>query len=182
MGRQENLDTFLNIAAELQLKGLNGEHRGGEEGDDNPPEQSAKPTTLIDAQQTDRIMTTAQINSLDSESDLKSHISSNVAVALSKHEFSGNKQELNEQIKTMMGRGDSMVKRGNRMRNGEWKMGKSYTCQVCGKEGSMTTIRYHIEANHVEGNVIPCNLCEKTFRSRNALRQHNCIHHSNANK
>ena len=38
-------------------------------------------------------------------------------------------------------------------------------------------IKDHIEANHIEGIVIPCNLCDKTFRSRNALRLHNRLHH-----
>ena len=48
---QENLDTFLNIAEELQLKGLNGENGGGGGGDEDPPGQTAKPTTLLDAPQ-----------------------------------------------------------------------------------------------------------------------------------
>ena len=181
---QENLDTFLNIAEELQLKGLNGENRVGEGGDDGPPEQTAKPTTLIDAPQkktsTDQTMTPAQIDSLNSESSIKFQISSSMTVGLSKDELSGNMQELDEQIETMMGRGDNMVKMGNRLRNGEWRMGKAYICQVCGKEGKMTNIKRHIETNHLEGIVIPCNLCEKTFRSRNAMTQHNSIHHSNA--
>ena len=117
---QENLDTFLNIAEELQLKGLNGENGGGGGGDEDSPEQTAKLTTLIDAPQkkkgTDRTMTPAQIDSLNSESDLNSQISSSIAVALSKHEFSGNMQELDEQIETMMGRGDTIVKTDEKRR------------------------------------------------------------------
>ena len=103
-----------------------------------------------------------------------------MAVALSKQEFSGNMQELDEQIEGMMGRGDNLVKKGGK-RNGEWLMSKAYICQVCGKEGRVTDIKQHIEANHVEGIVIPCKLCEKTFRTRNVLKQHNHFHHSNAN-
>ena len=49
-------------------------------------------------------------------------------------------------------------------------------CKVCGKEGDATSIKDHIEANHLEGIVIPCNLCDKTFRSRNALRLHKRQH------
>ena len=182
---QENLDTFLNIADELQLKGLNGENGGGGGVDEDSPEQTAKLTTLIDAPQkkkgTDRTMKPAQIDSLNSESGLNSQISSSIAVALSKQEFSGNMQELDEQIETMMGRGDTMVKTGKRMRNGEWQMGKAYSCQVCGKEGIRTVIKRHIEAIHVEGIVIPCNICEKTLGSRYALTKHNSVHHSKAN-
>ena len=45
-------------------------------------------------------------------------------------------------------------------------------CKVCGKEGMGSAIKDHIEANHIEGIVLPCNLCEKTFRSRKTLREH----------
>ena len=161
-----------------------GEKGGGGGGDEDPSEQSAKPTTLIDAPQkksTDRTMTPAQIDSLNSESGSKSQISASVAVALSKHEFLGNMKELDEQIATMMGTGDNLVNTGRRMKNGEWQMGKALVCQVCGKEGSRTNITNHIEANHVEGIAIPCKLCEKTYKSRNALRKHISVNHSNAN-
>ena len=49
-------------------------------------------------------------------------------------------------------------------------------CKVCGKEGKGNAIKDHIEANHLEGVVIPCNLCDKTFRSRNGFRQHQRKH------
>ena len=49
-------------------------------------------------------------------------------------------------------------------------------CKVCGKEGQGINIRDHIEANHLEGIILPCNLCDKTFRSRVALRLHNRQH------
>ena len=48
-----------------------------------------------------------------------------------------------------------------------------YKCQVCGKEGSIIFhMRNHIEANHIEGDSVPCNFCKKTFKTRNALRLH----------
>ena len=50
-------------------------------------------------------------------------------------------------------------------------------CKVCGKEGMGSAIKDHIEANHLEGIVIPCNLCEKTFRSRNGLKLHKRHYH-----
>ena len=52
-------------------------------------------------------------------------------------------------------------------------------CKVCGKEGHGRDIRNHIEANHLEGVVIPCNLCDKTFRSRNSFRTHKSRQHTN---
>ena len=52
-----------------------------------------------------------------------------------------------------------------------------YICKVCGKEGQHTGIRNHIEANHIEGIAIPCNHCEKTFRSRKAQEHHKYNYH-----
>ena len=62
-----------------------------------------------------------------------------------------------------------MEKGQNNLGNGR---GFAYVCKVCGKEGLAYNIKDHIEANHLEGVVIPCNLCGKTVRSRVALNQH----------
>ena len=56
-----------------------------------------------------------------------------------------------------------------------------FRCKVCGKEALYSNdIKKHIEANHLEGVSIPCNLCENIFRSRNALAKHkHYIHKGN---
>ena len=68
------------------------------------------------------------------------------------------------------------------MTTSENKIGKQQThakiCTVCGKEGQMTNIMNHIEANHMTNISIPCNVCEKTFQTRAALLQHNRKNHS----
>ena len=51
---------------------------------------------------------------------------------------------------------------------------KAKICKVCGKEGAGIAIRDHIEANHLEGVALPCNVCGKEFRSRMILRKHTC--------
>ena len=63
-----------------------------------------------------------------------------------------------------------MEKSGNYLANKGKK--RAHMCKICGKEDERSNIKDHIEANHLEGIVIPCNFCEKTFRSRNALRSH----------
>ena len=68
-----------------------------------------------------------------------------------------------------------MEKSENNYANGQQKADK---CKVCGKEGKGNAIKDHIEANHIKGIVIPCNLCDKTFRSRNALKLHTRSYHS----
>ena len=44
----------------------------------------------------------------------------------------------------------------NRLPNGP---GRAKICKVCGKEGQSMGIRDHIEANHLEGDSLPCNVC-----------------------
>ena len=87
----------------------------------------------------------------------------NTTVAL-QSQHSGDLDQLEEMVKSMMEKSENKYGNSNQ---------KADRCKVCGKEGMGSNIQDHIEANHIEGIVIPCNLCEKTFRSRNALRHHN---------
>ena len=162
---QENLDEFLNLADELQLKGLNGTKYEGEENITNQTDKFPLPSTKGKNDPFDTKVS-LQNKSLISESYSDEHFTSNMTVALPKHEFSGEMSELDGQIDTLMSRSETMVRGANK------QMIKAFVCQVCGKEGQKTNIKDHIEANHLEGISIPCSLCEKIFRSRNALRIH----------
>ena len=73
--------------------------------------------------------------------------------------FSGDAQD--EKCRCMM---EKTLKRDN---NGHLL----YSCIPCGKEAINTTLKRHIESNLLEGISIPCNYCEKTFRSRHARCQ-----------
>ena len=64
----------------------------------------------------------------------------------------------------------SVFPNGSRQKRGK-------LCKVCGKEGGATDIMRHIEANHLEGLSIPCNNCDKMFRSRFGLSQHVSKYH-----
>ena len=77
---------------------------------------------------------------------------------------------LDQQVKSMIifsDNADPYGKRGQRAR----------ICKVCGKEGSQQLIMNHIEANHITGISIPCDLCGKAFGSRNALTLHKSRNH-----
>ena len=157
---QDNLDTFLNIAEELELKGLQKE--GGEDGK-SPKNKSAKKAVACEK----NVPFPSQPDHVDNKS-------SSMAVALPNQEVSGELTELDQQIETMIDRG------GNMIEGAQKRMVKAFVCHVCGKEaGQKIQIKSHIEANHLEGISIPCNLCEKTFRSRNALRIHKSRYHIN---
>ena len=59
------------------------------------------------------------------------------------------------------------------------QQGRARICKVCGKEGSRTHISDHIEANHITGISIPCDLCGKSFKSRVSLAMHKSRYHRN---
>ena len=151
---QENLDSFLTIAEELQLKGLMGKMDEKvadfeEDASRFSPANTKIPTEAIKRKSCKRIVQDYNLGG-------------NGALAIPSN-FSGDFEELEERVKSMMGKSENKNARGNQF---------AYVCKECGKERDGTNIKNHIEANHLEGLVIPCNLCDKTFRSRNYLKQH----------
>ena len=83
---------------------------------------------------------------------------------------SGDLQALDEKVKSMIEKSQNLISSGRK---------RADICKVCGKEGRYNAIKDHIEANHLEGIAIPCNLCDKTFRSRDSLRHHKLRQHQN---
>ena len=98
---QTNLDEFLHIAGELQLKGLDGTKYEGEENlseqSDQPPFPSTGTKRKTNTFDTNFFL---QNSSLISES--YSDITSSMTVALPKHEFSGKMSDLDGLIDSMM--------------------------------------------------------------------------------
>ena len=94
----------------------------------------------------------------------------NKAVALPTHGISRDMKELDEKIENLLRRGQHTIRNGKIMTT-------AYICNVCGKDGIKNHIISHIGGVHLEGISIPCNLCEKTFGSRESLRKHKfCFH------
>ena len=81
-----------------------------------------------------------------------------MAVALPKHEFSGNMNELDETVDTMIVRSENLVRHGTK------ETVKAYVCQVCGKEGDRGNIRSHLEVNHFEEISIQGKFLDTTSR------------------
>ena len=163
---QENLDTFLNIAEDLELKGLKA--RTGEEGEGvENPLKNADPTA-----DTNEKNGATEKEAFISRPDYEVNVNSSMVVALPKQECFGDMAELNQQIETMIFRGENMVEDLHK------RMIKAFVCKVCGKEFCQkVNIKYHIEAYHLEGISIPCNLCEKNFKSRKSFHQHKSRFH-----
>ena len=159
---QENLDSFLFIAEELQLSGLMGNSDGGEQKPDADVQKGPKVTKSS-------MGNVSQTKKCDKQSYPVIKPETNSMVALSTISI-GNLEELEEKVKSMMEKSE------NNYGNGQQK---AHKCKVCGKEGMGKNIKDHIEANHLEGVVLPCNQCEKTFRCRNTLGWHVRKYHQN---
>ena len=160
---QENLDSFLALAEELQLKGLMG--KGDEKEEDpvyeGPEHKMTKPKTnppLKNVASSPKTLQSRQ-NTLLAETTN--------TVALSTH-FSGNLEDLEQRVRSMMEKSQNDYATGHQ---------KAHKCKVCGKEGKGNAIKDHIEAHHLEGIVLPCDQCEKTFRCRNSFSKHRRTDH-----
>ena len=157
---QENLDSFLAIAEELQLKGLMGKANAGDEvvKTETVEMPISKKVNQINKKFTN-ISKDSSVFQTKSNEEILSKVDG--AVALTSY-FSGDFQELDEKCHSMM------EKTSNRHTNGQLLC----RCKICGKEDRDTNLKNHIEINHLEGVSIPCNFCEKTFRSRHSQTMH----------
>ena len=169
---QENIETFLNIAQELNLKGMNLEQGSGESEAMVKPvsKQSVEPNNQGRSLNTKQDTIQEEIAKQQKFVCSKSEFGDKDTVVVPVQEISGDMTDLDVQI-------DTMMEPGGRDKNNL----KAHVCKVCGKAGTPTCIKRHIEANHLEGISIPCNLCEKNVRSRHALRQHRSRYHASTN-
>ena len=149
---QENLDSFLALAEDLQLKGLMG---GQAKSQRQVRGTSSAPKDIKREQQLLQSTHFAKESYLPREKDFAGAIATTTNTSL---------HELESTVKSMMTKTDRKVKSQGR--------GWIYSCNVCGKEGLSMNLQHHIESNHVEGIYLPCGLCDKTYRSRSSLQNH----------
>ena len=158
---QENLESFLAIAEELNLKGLTGE-KAGKEAENN--EASRPVNALFDSFIKKETFSSKQSSSFITYGQSSGNVGG--AIATLSH-FSGNLEELDEKTNSMMEKASDREKAFGKP-NGL----PLYVCKVCGKKATSGNIKKHIEANHLDGILVPCSKCEKAFTSRNALAVH----------
>ena len=165
---QEHLPDFLNIASKLNLKVINGEASKNsvnnqnfiQEDGKNQLESDVSVNSIFDTSygnhvKQEKVYTDVHVYGSEKQNPFEREFS--------KDGFSRDFHELDQKIMSMIVLGH------NRLANGKQR---AAVCQVCGKEAQTSLIKDHIEANHIEGITIPCNLCEKKFRTRSAFRSH----------
>ena len=141
---QEELDRFLDIAQRLKLEGLMADIEKDPVGPNFETEDCNEDTPFVNKHEA--LKAPVLINALTSFEELGS-ISRN----------SGDIDKINEKIEEYIDRDDQ----------------GRYKCTYCGKIGDKykSHIKNHIET-HLEGLLFPCQLCDKSFRSRNSLGVH----------
>ena len=108
---QDNLDSFLAIAEEFQLKGLTGKMDEEEIKEENPKPKVFHPTQKqYQPKQT-------------GPNDIFKKYDNVVAIP---ENFSGDFKELDEKVNSMMEKSENLLPNGQR---------KAHTCKVCGKQG-----------------------------------------------
>ena len=162
---QENLDSFLAIAEELKLKGLMGQTETNytadkTHGQTNPQSFYKSEKSNLNGEQ---IQSNVEPKIHKQSPTVQMNNERRIAVP---NFVSGDLQELDEKVKSMMEASRNFLQNGRE---------RAKICKLCGKEGQGVNIRAHIEANHLEGVSLPCNICAKTFRTRMMLRQHKCV-------
>ena len=161
---QDYLDSFLVMAEELQVKGL--EKKEEEHGD--PAAQKISQSSNL----TNNHIATFKDNKQGLQSIADMIPITETAVALNNFSGCTDLDELDTKVKSMMTFSE------NRIQGNSTSQGRARICKVCGKEGQRNNIMIHIEANHINDISIPCNICGKMNQSRNALNKHNRQYHS----
>ena len=155
---QENLDSFLALAGELQLTGLQEDGR-------KPPDE--KISTVEDANS----LKTEPRHSVATQVMCRSR--PNIATTSENEilQISGfsDLSDFNQKLKSMMTFSENFVPGIRKER--------ARICNICGKEDNLTNMKNHIEANHLNGLSIPCKVCGNVFKTRNSLRVHYSLFH-----
>jgi len=145
---QEDLERFLQIASRFQLEGL----IGGEENSDEVKEEIPK---HIDIPGIPKLMPTVspKLNQKNvNKSEYPKIMSLNSSDVTNSYDIDRKIEELTE------------------------KDGSQFRCKPCGKISSRKFHAYEHAETHMEGLSYSCQLCDKTFRTKNAKRIHGKQH------
>ena len=154
---QDNLDSFLAIAQELQLEGLTGESTNFDKIEDKA-ERRPLETRKMGA-------SPKEVSKQSLPSAASTQRLHNGTVAKESH-FSVDVSDIDDQSNSLM------------LKTSDRAHGKAvYECKVCEKREIKGNLRKHIEANHLEAVLVPCPKCEKIFRSKNSQAVHMSRHH-----
>ena len=161
---QDDLECFLKLAEDLQLRGLTA----GANHDGYPKGPFSPSNAIHEKFESPKMHKITPFESMKMEAQNKpcTDESSEGIVAIPNEQLQGGLNGLDEQVKSLMVFGPNKLHgRSTRI------------CTVCQKESSQRVIIDHIEANHISGISLQCNMCQKTSRSRASLKMHKFNQH-----
>merc|ERR1719319_1226050 len=162
---QENLDSFLAVAEELQLKGLMGSAAEEEAKEINkPPVEKKSPKPVQSKTYTKQEAPFPDKFNLVDKVEPSPFLERTVAV--NDYTVAVDLQDLDDKIKSMIGFSENKIGRG------AYPNQTAKVCKVCGKEGGMGDIKKHIEAHHITGVSHTCNICGMVSKTRMSLSDH----------
>ena len=166
---QEDLDSFLAIAEELQLKGLMGSKNNEMMPEEGHKTIGIKRENPLQSKEASILKSPGFADpSVNEQREAQKYDTFTGTVALAT-ESSVDLQDLDAKVNSMMEKTLGKNNHGQPL----------YRCKVCGKEAKSGNLKVHIESNHVEEISIPCSLCQHNSRSRQGLAQHKIKYHEN---
>ena len=149
---QEQLDSFLESAQNLEIEGLIGQERMAEEAHQDRRKEDVIPKEdikhLVRMEESKEIVTRRQYVRIPSSDASKIDVTSFTT------------EEIEEKIKELHQKIDGM-----------------WTCMVCDYTSTKSTnVKKHVE-KHIDGLSYSCNLCNKEFRLINSLNHHKSLSH-----
>ena len=153
---QEDLDRFLNVAQRFKLEGL-----------------ITDPDDGADQEEELNVKTTEHLNNKET----------NVQDGYRTKTKPEGHEKVIQKVTTDINPANISVVDEKIEQNLSKNLDGTYSCKICGKNSGriISNCKHHIET-HLEGLSFNCPMCEKTFRSRNSLSNHNSLKHRNDTK
>ena len=171
---QEDLDRFLILAEELQLKGLSGTKQNDTDSAEEHSPNTEQQQPIIKGHAFEQQNLNHPPIPFDNQTNTDSKVDNHPIVPVDASKTIGIADISMEDIKTRV---ESMMERVNGADN-------ILKCTVCGKETkgnrAKIVLRQHIQT-HIEGLSYPCNQCDIVSRTSNALHVHVSRNHRNKN-
>ena len=154
---QENLDSFLALAEELKLKGL--DNTDNNVNDTEPEVKLSSDYQEVALKKEKALQPRGQHFVPDNDTSASSEMK--VATISKNAVVHADLEDLDKQIRSMITKSNISTGRG-----------KMATCNVCGKEGPYEAMPRHVEAYHITGVSHACDVCGIISRSKDGMRQH----------
>ena len=155
---QENIESFINLANDFQIKGFTGD-LAIPISENSLVEKEVQMMKRKSEKESETSKMTKKIN-------FNAHIflqTENLPADQTKEKFTGELKNLEEKVKSLMELTENWVSNGKQ---------RAQRCKMCGKKGLGSHIKNHIETYHLENICVPCGICENAFKTRAALKLH----------